>query len=87
MSLIKLLDNVGIDNIGYQLLSTSLTSVSDKKGHTALTFITSEIRADDVMNDTGRVGVIVWVDRDKWNDAVKTFQQNSLIRPGAGEST
>lgn len=51
-------------NANCQLLSEAMTGVdTSKKGITTVSFITKEITANDVYDNTGKIGVVVWLDR------------------------
>jgi len=67
----ELFTEIGNDNICYQLLHTSMTDIKTKKKDSAVTFLTQQITPNEVMSNTGKIGVVVWVDRDIYIDAVK----------------
>ena len=69
MSLVKLLEEVGDDNIEYQTLHSSLTNAKQKKKDTEVSFLTNQITATDVALGTGKKAIIIWVDSDVLSDA------------------
>lgn len=68
MSILKALEVVGADNISYQYLNNCFVKAKANKKHndTEVTFCTNV----DVLNDSGKVGLIIWVDADKLQSAV-----------------
>lgn len=67
----ELFDKIGADNIGFQLLNESMTGANASPRGTTITFGTQAVSAYDLANNTGRVGLVVWVDRDHWQRACK----------------
>lgn len=67
-TLTELIQKIGDENISVQLLSQSMVSSKDKKrmGDTEITFATQEITTDEIYQDSGKVGLVLWIDRDKW---------------------
>lgn len=70
-TILDLLDAVGVDNIEYQTLHSSLINAKQKKKDTELTFVTDQITATDVALGTGKRAIIIWVDGDVLSDAYK----------------
>ena len=64
MSLVKLLEEVGDDNIEFQWLRPSIVKSKKTKADVELTFVTDQITPNDVVNNTGKVALVVWVDQD-----------------------
>ena len=63
-SIIEFLSDAGLDNINFQLLATAITNVqSTKRDGTKVTFCTDAISPGDVLNNTGRVGMVIWLER------------------------
>lgn len=64
--LVELLSCVGNDNIEFQKLGDCLTNVKEKKRDkcTELSFLTQEITPTEVAMGTGKIGLVIWVDRD-----------------------
>jgi len=76
MKLSELLKLVGDENIQFQMLHDCMTTIeqrSRKKGGNKITFVTEGLTPTEVMHNTGNVGVIVWVPREKWLEATKTL--------------
>lgn len=72
MGLLELLKSVGEDNLMVQFVNTSFLSAKDKKRtkDTEITFATAEINSTELCNETGKVGIVVWVDREDYNKAI-----------------
>lgn len=66
-TIIDLIDYAGIDDVTVQFIDTSIVKANDKKRtkDCELTFATGEVSANDIANESGRFGVVVWVDRNK----------------------
>lgn len=71
MSLVKALSKIE-DDIKVQYLNQSFVAAKDKKstGDTEITFATNEVNTDSLMNGR-RTALIVWVDIDEFNKAIK----------------
>lgn len=67
MSIIELIEKVGMENITVQFLSDSIvgTVTTNKKGITKFSVATKEISCGDIAMNKGKVGMIVWLPRDK----------------------
>lgn len=66
MSIIELLNKVGIENVKVQPLNTSLTNSRETKHKdTELTFATNQLSTTDVAMGTGPIGLVLWIPRDK----------------------
>lgn len=68
MSLTKVLNIIGDDNIEYQNVENSAVKMKLNKKHNCceITFATNH----DLLNGCGKTGLVVWVDSDKLADAV-----------------
>ena len=73
MSLVKLLQEVGDDNIEFQWLRPSIVKSKKTKTDVELTFVTDQITPSDVVNNTGKVALVVWVDQDTLEVANKSI--------------
>lgn len=62
-----LLDCIIGDHARVQFLRECLTGAKDKKREAAceLSFLTKEITTNNVVNNDGKVGFILWVDREE----------------------
>ena len=69
MGLLEFLTSIGEDNIRLQFVNNSFIYAKDKKRtqDTEITFATAETNTNELINDTGKVGIVVWVDRDDYN--------------------
>jgi len=69
MGIVELLNSVGEDNIRLQFVNSSFISAKDKKRtqDTEITFATAETNTNELVGGTGKVGIVVWVDRDDYN--------------------
>lgn len=62
------------DKIGIQPLGPAITNVMQKKGETAITFVTDATTTTEVWGNTGRIGIIVWFDREEFERLRKSDQ-------------
>ena len=60
------------DNIGVQFLAGSMVKSKDNKrgNYTEVTFATEENNTNGLYAGSGKTAVIVWVDRDEFNNAM-----------------
>lgn len=72
-TLTSVLSSIGDSNMQFQLISESLIHSKDKikTKDTEITFATNQTNTANLYNDDGKVGVVVWVDKDDWNKEVK----------------
>ncbi|MFK3862600.1 hypothetical protein [Pseudoalteromonas rhizosphaerae] len=77
MNISNLINRVGDENVMYQSVQGSLVGVKDKKreGDTEVTIATTQINANDVACNTGKVGIIVWINRDSYEKALNKSEQ------------
>jgi len=73
MELSKLISTIGEDNLMLQSIDGSLVKSVDKKRtkDTELTIATNQVNTNDAVRRSGKVGIIVWFDRDQFNEATK----------------
>ena len=73
MGILDLIKKVGEDNLLLQSIGGSFVKAVDKKRmqDTEVTIATTQVNASNLINDNGKVGIIVWVDRDEYNKAIK----------------
>ncbi|MCP4343596.1 MAG: hypothetical protein GY799_33145 [Desulfobulbaceae bacterium] len=64
MSLVKLINEIGVDNIEYQTLHSSLVNAKQEGRNTELTFLTDQITTTDLALGAGKKAIIIWVDSD-----------------------
>lgn len=65
--LINLIKDIGEENIIVEPLLPRLTgAVTSKKGVTKLTFMTVQLTPGDIMTQEGKIGLVIWIPRDKW---------------------
>lgn len=63
--------------IMFQMLPNSLLKVNQRKKptpHTEVTFATTEITADQVFRNEGKIGVIIWADKAELEKEYKKLQ-------------
>lgn len=61
------------DNVKVQFLTESIVGAKDKKrtGDTEVTFSTQEVNTDELFGGGRKTAIIVWVDIDEFNQALK----------------
>lgn len=74
-SLIELLEVVGLENVTVQALHECATGATMKKGgDTEVKFITGEITPGDMVGKMCRTALIVWMDAEKFDKALKEIK-------------
>lgn len=73
MGILDLIKKVGEDNLMLQFIGGSLVKAVDKKRmkDTEITIATTQVNANQITNDTGKVGIVVWIDRKDYDEAMK----------------
>ncbi len=69
MTLTEFFEKIGNEHLAVQLLHDSIVSEKKTKHDTEITFAT-EFKNTQLVNSS-RVGVVVWIDADKYNEAIK----------------
>jgi hypothetical protein len=65
-----LLAKIPEDCIWHQPLAECLKNIRFiKSGVYEISFLTNALTPSEVVTQTGKVGLIVWIDRDQWNKA------------------
>lgn len=70
MTLIEFFEKVGNKNLAVQVLHDSIVSEKKTKQDTEITFAT-ENKNTQLLGVSKRVGVAVWMDADKYNEAIR----------------
>lgn len=70
MTLTEFLEKIGNENLAIQVLHDSVVSEKKTKQDIELTFAT-EFKNTQISGQSSRVGIVVWMDADKYNEAIK----------------
>lgn len=70
MTLTEFFEKIGNENLAIQVLHDSIVSENKTKQDVEITFAT-EYKNTQLLGDSKRVGIVVWVDADKYNEAIK----------------
>lgn len=70
MTLIEFLEKVGNENLAIQVLHDSVVSEKKTKHDLEITFAT-DFKNTQILSESKRVGIVVWMDSDKYNEAIK----------------
>lgn len=66
MTIIELIERVGLENVKVQFLDESITGATATKRYTRVTFMTNEMSPGDLMQEKPRMlGIVLWLPRDK----------------------
>lgn len=67
MTLVDLLNHVGLDSVRFQLLNECVCGATknQKTGLTKVTFETKEFSPNDLVFPSNTIGLIVWLPKDK----------------------
>lgn len=82
-SLAEALAEVGDDNIKFQVLSSSVTNASQGRKATKITFETENgllSPAELLHGDFKNIGLVVWVDRKKWDEALAAVKSRAVVK-------
>lgn len=73
MKLTELVNAIGDGNIKVQSIDGSLVKSVDKKRtkDTELTIATDQLTTNDALNQTGKVGLVIWVDRKEFTKLIQ----------------
>lgn len=70
MTLIEFLEKIGNENLKIQVLHDSIVSERKTKNDIEITFAT-ENGNSQILGKSNRVGIVVWMDAEKYNEAIK----------------
>lgn len=70
MTLTEFLEKIGNENLSIQILHDSIVSEKKTKHDIEITFAT-ESKNTQILSCSNRVGIIVWMDSEKYNEAIK----------------
>lgn len=70
MTLTEFLEKIGNENLAIQILHDSIISERKTKEDIEVTFAT-ESKNTQLLGNQKRVGIVVWMDADKYNEAIK----------------
>lgn len=75
MTLIEFLEKIGNENLAIQVLHDSIVSEKKTKHDTEITdteiTFATESKNTQLLGTSKRVGIVVWMDADKYNEAIK----------------
>ena len=70
MTLIEFFEKIGNENLAIQVLYDSIVSEKKTKHDVEITFAT-EAKNTQLLGVSNRVGIVVWMDADKYDEAIK----------------
>lgn len=70
MTLTEFLEKIGNENLKIQVLHDSIVSERKTKNDIEITFAT-ENGNSQILGKSNRVGIVVWMDAEKYNEAIK----------------
>lgn len=70
MTLTEFFEKIGNENLAVQVLHNSVISEKKTKQDIEITFAT-ETKNTQLLSASKRVGIVVWMDADKYNEARK----------------
>ena len=70
MTLTEFFEKIGNENLAIQVLHDSIVSEKKTKQDVEITFAT-ETKNTQLLGVSKRVGIVVWMDADKYNEAIK----------------
>ncbi|TKC83439.1 hypothetical protein FAZ69_23405 [Trinickia terrae] len=75
MTLTEFIAEIGDDNMAFQLLSHCMTNIKRLRDGSRITIETEALTPNDVLLDTGKVGIVVWADRNAFNRTVERMKE------------
>ena len=64
MNITELIKAVGEDKISVQELLPAVTTVTARRGSSAVTFLTTHMTPRDILVGDGEVGLVLWIKRE-----------------------
>lgn len=80
MSIHELLAQVPADKLQVQFFHQGDIDAQHTKSGTRISFYTGTITPTQIMNNSGPIGLVVWIPRDEWREIVQRNQRNKLNR-------
>jgi hypothetical protein len=78
MTIHELIAKFPAESIVFQRVDQSVSSAQRAKdGSTRLTIHTNQISPTEVLQGTGKVGLLIWVPADQWASVVNSAKQES----------
>lgn len=72
MKLSELIAKIGDKKVTFQILQNALAGISlSREGDSKVTFFTDAITPSDIMQNKGKVGLVVWIPREEWEKVAK----------------
>jgi hypothetical protein len=78
ITIAELVEAVGEKNIRFQLLNKCMTDIKEcgrgkANKYSKVTFETVEMTPTNFMRGDGKVGLILWIDIDRYNNAIESI--------------
>lgn len=70
----ELIAEIGNESVTYQIVNNSISNIKKKRDCTEVSFLTNEFTPNDVMANSGKIGIVVWVSREDY-----TAARNNII--------
>lgn len=88
MSIHELLSKIPADEIRVQFFhECDIDIQGGKRGQNRVSFYTGELTPYHVGTNTGPVGVVVWISRERWNEIVKQQRWNEIVKQQKGAAS
>jgi len=65
----ELIAAIGNEAVAYQIVNNSISNIKKKRDCTEVSFVTNQLTPNDVMTDSGKIGIVVWVSREDYTSA------------------
>ena len=76
-SITDFLQEIPEEDFEYQVINNTATKSKAIKEFNSVTFDTEHLSPDDLINNTGKVGLCIWVDRDHLNEFVNRSKEDN----------
>lgn len=71
MKISEIISKVGEENIRVQFINKAMTGIRNTRDGIEVSFLTEAIDPNDVMHNTGKIGLVLWVPREIWEKIAK----------------
>lgn len=69
MTITELIQKVGPENCQVQYIHEAMANIQKTKHGSLITFCTTALSPNDVAAGSGKIGMVIWFDRERWSKA------------------
>jgi hypothetical protein len=83
MTIHQLLQNFDPLDLKVQFLNECMSNINAGKKKTKVTFETNALTPNDLVGETEPFGIIIWIDKEKWQQFQRELKEKTIKPPGA----